>query len=222
MAAHVLPVMSFDALAPHYRWLEFVLAGNKLQRCRTAFLDDIPQAGNILLLGEGNGRFLPACRQRFRDARITCVDASAVMLAQAHQRLMHRAPTHHPVQFVHADVLAWTPPSNAAYDLIVTNFFLDCFRTEQLEQITRIVGCASAKNANWLIADFQVASGSVKQLRSKVILWMMYIFFRAATRLPAGKLIPPDSFLQGAGFTLRQRTQTEWGLLRSDWWQRLG
>ena len=52
MAANDLPIMSFDALAPNYRWLEFVLAGDKLQLCRTAFLDDIPQAGNILLLGD--------------------------------------------------------------------------------------------------------------------------------------------------------------------------
>lgn len=214
--------MSFDALAPHYRWMEFVLAGNKLQRCRTTFLEDLPQAENILLLGEGNGRFLPACCKQFPDARITCVDASAVMIAQARQRLMKRGPAYHHVQFVRTDVLAWTPPSNAAYDLIVTNFFLDCFRSEQLEQIICIVGCASAKNANWLLADFQAASGSVRQLRSKVIIWMMYIFFRAATRLPARKLIPPDSFLQVAGFTLRQRVQTEWGLLRSDWWQRHG
>lgn len=222
MADRVLPVMSFDAVAPHYRWMEFVLAGNKLQRCRTAFLDDIPRAESILLLGEGNGRFLPVCRKQFPDARITCVEASAAMIAQARQRLMNSDPVHHRVQFVHADVLAWTPPSNAAYDLIVTNFFLDCFRSEQLEQIIGIVGCVSAKNANWLLADFQVASGSVGQLRSKVILWMMYMFFRAATRLPARNLIPPDSFLQNAGFTLRQRAQTEWGLLRSDWWQRHG
>ena len=29
---------SFDLLAPHYRWMEFVLAGRKLQECRTVFL----------------------------------------------------------------------------------------------------------------------------------------------------------------------------------------
>src|SRR5439155_22241467 len=38
----VVQVMSFDTLAPHYRWMEFILAGKKLQRCRTAFLDEIP------------------------------------------------------------------------------------------------------------------------------------------------------------------------------------
>ena len=46
--------MSFDLLAPHYRWMEFILAGEKLQRCRTAFLDELPAARNILLVGEEN------------------------------------------------------------------------------------------------------------------------------------------------------------------------
>jgi len=220
MAARVIPVMSFDALAPHYGWMEFVLAGEKLQYCRTAFLDDIPKAGNSLLLGEGNGRFLPACCQQFPDAHITCVEASAAMLVQARRRLARSGFARSRIAFVQADVLAWTPPPKEAYDLIVTNFFLDCFRREQLEQIIRMVGCAAAKNANWLLADFQVASGGVGKLRSKAILWMMYVFFRAVTRLPARQLTPPDSFLHGAGFILRQRTQTEWGLLRSDWWQR--
>jgi len=33
---------NFDFLAAHYRWMEWVLAGRKLQRCREAFLGSIP------------------------------------------------------------------------------------------------------------------------------------------------------------------------------------
>ena len=31
--------MSFDRLAPHYSWMERVLAGRELHKCRTAFLE---------------------------------------------------------------------------------------------------------------------------------------------------------------------------------------
>jgi hypothetical protein len=48
----------------------------------------------------------------------------------------------------------------------------------------------------------------------------MYAFFRFVTRLPARKLTPPDNYLQAAGFRLRSRQQTDWGLLHSDWWER--
>src|ERR1041385_77794 len=61
-------LMSFDALAPHYLWMEWLLAGRKLQRCRTAFLDEARAARDILLLGEGNGRFLQALLQVNRTA----------------------------------------------------------------------------------------------------------------------------------------------------------
>jgi len=214
--------MSFDALAPHYRWMEFVLAGGKLQRCRTAFLEDIPHSDCILLLGEGNGRFLPACREQFPEARITCLDASPAMIAHARRRLARSGHAQAGVEFVHVDALTWTPPCQSAYDLIVTNFFLDCFRAHQLERIISTVGGASAPNSNWLLSDFQVAPGGAGQFRSKVILWTMYRFFRAAAGVPARALTPPDPFLQKAGFALCRRSQSEWGLLRSDWWQRHG
>jgi ubiquinone/menaquinone biosynthesis C-methylase UbiE len=211
--------MSFDLLAPHYRWMEFILAGEKLQRCRTAFLDKIPAARNVLLLGEGHGRCLVECRRRWTHSRITCVDASQRMLAQARRRLTrHRMESGH-VDFVQADVLNWTP-AGKGYDLIVTNFFLDCFRAEQLGPIISQLAGAAAPNANWLLADFQTARAGLKRMRSRLILWTMYSFFRAVTRLPARKLTAPDLFLERAGFSLQRRTETEWGLLHSDWWRR--
>jgi ubiquinone/menaquinone biosynthesis C-methylase UbiE len=208
--------MSFDALAPHYRWMEFVLAGEKLQRCRTTFLNEISAAQNILLLGEGHGRCLVECCKRFPNARITCVDASEEMLVQARRQFKKRKLEAN-VEFIHADILNWKPPAND-FDLIVTNFFLDCFRADQLEQIVLKMAAASTPNTNWLIADFQLASSGLKRLRSQWVIGSMYLFFRTITRLPARKLTSPDLFLERAGFTLHRRKESEWGLLHSDWW----
>src|SRR6202008_2184922 len=77
----------FDLLAPHYRWMEWMLAGPKLQRCRTAFLHAIPSPQSVLLLGEGNGRLLVELLRRYPGAQVTCVDASARMLGCARARL---------------------------------------------------------------------------------------------------------------------------------------
>jgi ubiquinone/menaquinone biosynthesis C-methylase UbiE len=211
--------MSFNILAPHYRWMEFMLAGEKLQRCRTAFLDEIPGTRNILLLGEGHGRCLVECCRRFPNARITCVDASERMLAEARRRLTRRNRGAVRVKFIQADVLNWMS-TDETYDLIVTNFFLDCFRPDQLERIIpRFAACATS-DANWLIADFQAPSAGLQRIGGRLILWTMYAFFRTMTRLPAHKLTAPDSFLKRAGFILHRRTETEWGLLHSDWWMR--
>jgi len=207
--------MSFDVLAPHYRWMEVVLAGEKLQRCRTTFLDRIPIAGNVLILGEGNGRFLVECRRKMPKARIVCVDASARMLGLAQRRLGDNGG---PTEFVRADALAWALPK-VNFDLIVTHFFLDCFRPEQLERLIAKIAGAAAPGATWLLADFQAARTGLARVRSKVILWMMYRFFRVVTRLPARELTSPDAFLERHGFKLAERRMAEWGLIHSDWWQ---
>lgn len=209
--------MSFDILAPHYRWMEVVLAGEKLQRCRTAFLSSIPKAANILILGEGNGRFLKECRCAMPAGRITCVDASQRMLAIAQQRLGNDNGL---TEFVCADALRWTPPKGA-FDLIVTHFFLDCFQPEQLENLIAKIAAAASPNANWLFSDFQAARAGVRRLRSQLILWTMYRFFRVVTRLPASSLTPPDAVLERHGFKLQKRQVSEWGLLHSDWWKRV-
>jgi ubiquinone/menaquinone biosynthesis C-methylase UbiE len=211
--------MSFDTLAPHYRWMESLLAGEKLHRCRTAFLDDLPAAQNILLLGEGHGRSLVECRRRFPNAQITCVDASARMLDQARRNLTRHKLTADRVGFIHVDVLKWSPPV-AGNDLIVTNFFLDCFQSEQVEQIVSRLATAATPEANWLLADFQVPRAGWKRLRSRLIIGSLYTFFRVMTRLSAKQLTPPDPFLERAGFMLHRRIESEWGLLHSDWWRR--
>lgn len=82
--------MSFDAIAPHYRWLEWVTAGPLLQRCRIEFIHEIQNAGNILLLGEGRGRFLLELLRLNHEARITCLDASARMLELTWTHLQKR------------------------------------------------------------------------------------------------------------------------------------
>jgi ubiquinone/menaquinone biosynthesis C-methylase UbiE len=210
--------MSFDNLAPYYRWMEFIFAGGKMHRCRTAFLDQIPQPKNILLLGEGHGRSLVECCRRFADAQITCVDASEQMLVQARRQLTRHNLKTSQVEFIHAGILNWSP-CGKTYDLIVTNFFLDCFTPEQLEQMIPRIAGSSARNANWLIADFQIPSVGWRRIRSRLIIWMLYVFFRLTTQSAAHELTKPDSLLEKAGFTLHRRRESEWGLLHSDWWQ---
>ena len=212
--------MSFDSIAPHYRWMECILAGEKLQRCRTRFLDEIPAPRNILFLGEGHGRCLAECCSRFPDASLTCVDASAKMLQLARRRMARVGLGERKVEFVHADILKWRP-RDQSFDLIVTNFFLDCFRADQLERIVSLVSAVTTIEANWLIADFQTPASGLKRLRAQLIIWTMYVFFRVTTQIPAKRLAVPDTLLECAGFTRHRRIETEWGLLRSDWWRRV-
>jgi ubiquinone/menaquinone biosynthesis C-methylase UbiE len=199
--------------------MELVLAGEKLQRCRTAFLDRIAPPESILICGEGNGRFLLECRRTWQHAKILCTDASGRMLSVAKRRLTRGGLGDEGIQFLRADVLEWSPPKEA-FDLIVTHFFLDCFRAEQLQAVIAKLATAARPKAAWLLADFQAPESGLRRFRARMILRAMYIFFRIATRLPARRLTPPGPFLAGNGFVLRQQRMSEWGLLHSDLWER--
>jgi ubiquinone/menaquinone biosynthesis C-methylase UbiE len=208
----------FDFLAPHYRWMEWVLAGPKLQRCRTAFLPAIPPPRNVLLLGEGNGRFLAELLPLHPGTQFTCVDASAKMLHHARARLQRRGLSFANVRFVHADFLDWPAP-DGQFDLIVTHFFLDCFRADQLDQLLPRITALAAPDARWLLADFRQPDSGWTRWRARLILRSMYLFFQCATRLPAADLEPVDPLLARHGFALRQRRLHDWGLLHTDLWQ---
>ncbi|RYD24223.1 MAG: class I SAM-dependent methyltransferase [Verrucomicrobiaceae bacterium] len=206
--------MSFDTLAPFYRTMEFLSAGGKLQECRTAFLKEIPSPENILIAGEGHGRFLPLCAERFPEARITVIDASSAMLEIARRKVASDK-----IRFLHVDVLKWEGPPGA-FDLVVTHFFLDCFPPEELAVVVARLAESATPDAHWLLADFQVPDGRAASLRSRLILALLYSFFRLVTGLRASALAPPEKHLEEAGFVRHRRITRDWGLLKSEWWRR--
>ena len=207
--------MSFDRIAPHYHRIERFFAGQALQRCRTALLDRIPPPSRVLILGEGDGRFLEAFLHRHPQAAVTCIDASATMLDLARARTAPAAR----VAFVHADILTWKAPT-AAFDLIVTHFVLDCFRPADLASVVARLAAAATPDACWLLADFRVPAAGPRRWLARGLLRFLYAFFRRAAAVPADRLTPPDPFLESAGFVLREQKPQRFGLLHSDLWLR--
>lgn len=211
--------MSFDILAPHYRWMEFVTAGEKLQRCRTAFLQEVVTAKRAVVFGVGRGRFLPEFLRANREAEVLCLDASSRMLELTGRRLNDLGLPVNRVRFERQDILKWSGPRET-YDLVVTHFFLDCFRADQLSRVIAEISLSAKRRAKWLLADFQVPSSAWLGLRARLILKVMYLFFRAAAKLPADHLTSPDHWISKNGFSLVERRTAELGLLHSDLWER--
>jgi SAM-dependent methyltransferase len=209
--------MSFDRLARHYRWMEAVLAGQTLQRARTAWLADVGTPRRALLAGEGNGRFLAAAVQALPTTHFLCVDASVEMLAMARRSVPHRELGR--VEFAHAALPDWAP-ARAAFDLVVTHFFLDCFPAHILGQIIQALANGMAPNALWWIADFSLPERGLARRRAQIIHFLMYAFFRPTTRIPARSLVPPEPELLRQGLVRKADREYEWGLIRSSLWRR--
>jgi SAM-dependent methyltransferase len=159
------------------------------------------------------------------QAEVVSVDSSARMIELSRRRLVRSGLDPGRARFIHADVLApasarWDFGDCGLFDLVVTHFFLDCFRADQLQRLIPIIADQTSTHAGWLLADFRVPARGLAKARATAILWLAYQFFRIATTLPACRLTPPDPFLQAQGFRLRDRRVCEWGLLHSDFWSK--
>jgi len=217
--------MSFDAIAPHYRWLEWVTAGSLLQRCRTAFLHELTDARHVLLLGEGRGRFLVELLRVNPSARFTCLDASARMLDHMRREVRRRRLPDSRLTFLKADVLAdiaGVIGEQGPFDVVASHFFLDCFQPDQLQRVVAEVGKGVSPGGRWVLSDFRVPEAGWRRLRARLILAGLYRFFRIVTHLPARRLTPPDAALREAGFELKQRRLFNSQLLHADLWERSG
>ena len=113
----------------------------------------------------------------------------------------------------------WTP-AFGAFDLVVTHFFLDCFPPDQLADLVRRLADAATAGATWLLADFRLPTGGWQRQRARLIVALLYQFFRLTTHVAASRLTPPDDHLRAAGFALAARRERSFGLVHSDVWRR--
>ena len=212
--------MSFDRVAPQYRSLETIAFGTKLQRARTFFIGEATTAKRVLIVGEGNGRFLLELLRDSEAAQIDCVDSSAVMLDLARQRLAR----HHPdaigrVRFIRSTIQDWSLP-DYRYDLIVTHFVLDCFPPQPLEAVIAKLAHAATPTATWLLADFNYPATTARRLHARLWIAAMYLFFRTFASIEARSLVDPSLLLQSHGFVCRQRKEFCRGMVKTEVWTR--
>ncbi len=211
------PRPRFDWLAPAYVWLERLSYGHRLQRCRTALLGELSNAKSTLILGDGDGRFLEALLQSNPQIEVDSLDVSLGMIDLARRRIEAIPGAVERVRFQMADArTADFPPGN--YDLIVTNFFLDCFPQRELQDLVARLVPSLKPGGRWLVGDFRLPEGRAARRLARIALAGMYLFFRALTRIPASRLVDPDPILQSHGLTRRTTASQMGGFLTSALW----
>jgi SAM-dependent methyltransferase len=212
--------VSFDRIARHYFWLETVVFGAALQRSRVHWIGRISTSKSVLVLGEGDGRFLCELVKALPDADIDCVEASPRMIERARERLRQLpAGSGKNVRFVREDMGSWAPPRS--YDLLVTHFVLDCFPSDEIERIVAKLAHAASPGAFWLLSDFTLPAKGWTRVVARVLLSVMYAFFRITTRIKAKALVDPAPHLEKNGFVCSARCPFYAGIAKSELWRRL-
>ncbi|MEM9479303.1 MAG: class I SAM-dependent methyltransferase [Verrucomicrobiota bacterium] len=194
--------------------------GARLQQARTAWIEDLSEARNVLILGEGDGRFLEKALEIAPEARFTVVDGSHEMLNTARKRIgtaASRVEFHHQTLPGDLSRICETGP----FDAVTTHFFLDCFRDEELKKLVPAVTTLTASEATWLISDFHVPTKrGMKRLFARSVVTTLYFVFRIMSGLRVSKLPDWKTALKAAGWKQEHSHPKEPLLFISDSWQR--
>ena len=202
----------FDGVARVYHALEVAAFGGALQRARTAYLDRLAPCRDVLLLGDGDGRFLRALLDVAPDVCVHSVDASAAMLAVAEHRL--RPGERARVTFEHADARRFDPGART-YDAVVTAFFLDCFSDHDVAHLVARVGPHLRRGGVWVFTDFASPARGVARLYARLVVGALYRFFRWRAGIDARGLPPSEAILERSGLMPVAHHEFRAGLIRA-------
>ncbi|HEX4769717.1 MAG TPA: class I SAM-dependent methyltransferase [Bryobacteraceae bacterium] len=211
--------MQCDRIARPYRWFEYIAFGRALERCRFRYLPAVQHCSNALLLGDGDGRFLCELAAANPAIQLDSVDSSLGMLREARQRAQRRGIANpRRIQLAHSDAFRYSLPPNR-YDLVVANFFFDCFSTISVEELVKRILPACRAKAFWVISEFQQPAAGWRAWHARVWLTTMYCFFGLTTGLATRRLPNYAKVLEGAGLQLLSKTTSRTGLISAELWR---
>ena len=209
--------MNADRIASGYRWLEYAAFGLALEKARFDFLSRAADARRVLILGEGDGRFLARLLECNPHASVAVIESSARMIQLARQRVPPGERSR--VEFHHIDA-ASQPLPEGPFDLAVTHFFLDILTSPEAETVIFKASAVLCPGAVWLLSEFQEPASGMRRLHSRLWLRAMYRFFSLTTGLRAFKLPPYRDALRRYGLGETEHRERRFGLIRSQVWRK--
>ncbi|MGY8693147.1 MAG: class I SAM-dependent methyltransferase [Verrucomicrobiia bacterium] len=181
---------SFDNMAGSYARLESLTFGKSLQHARGHALSafDAKQPQKALLLGDGDGRFACRALQDNPLLQIDSIDISASMIHCAKTRIGTLDPEllrrYNPIN---ANALNYEYPLSK-YDVVVTQFFLDCFRSDQANQLIAKLETTIKLNGEFAYADFSIPKKRTSKFAGRFLVAILYHCFRLTTDIRANRL----------------------------------
>lgn len=193
---------NFDRLAGYYDSLARFVFGQEKVASQTHFLARIPPGASVLILGGGTGWILDELFARTIRCEVWYIDASEKMLEKARGRGRRGA-----VHFIHG---SWEDVPAQKFDVVVTNYFLDLFSDQTLEDIVAVVGSRLDEEGIWLVTDF-----TDDKKWHRVMLRVMYWFFGVVCRIEASALPAWEEAMLRSGFRQAESRRGFRGFMKS-------
>jgi ubiquinone/menaquinone biosynthesis C-methylase UbiE len=153
MAIHQENVRNYDAVAWFYEQSSRLYSTNQIRKSKAAQIQYIRPGDRVLYLGVGAGE--DALMAAARGARVTCIDLSRKMLDRLDRRLRQRG--------LAAELLCQDARQHervGEYDVVATNYFLNCFRAESMKSMLRLAASFCRPGGCFMIADVALPQGT--------------------------------------------------------------
>ncbi len=164
--------------------------GHQLERSRNhgilAFEPNKPQ--RALLLGDGDGRFSELALKQNPQLQIDSIERSFKMREQARLRLRKSNGNivyrHH---YVASDAKSFQFPKSE-YDIVVAQFFLDCFPTKTANAFLSKFARTLKPYGKFVYTDFSIPKRTSARWIGEATVSFLYLFFRLTTDIEATHL----------------------------------
>lgn len=189
----------FDWIAPYYDSIARLVFGSSIRRCQLQYLDRIPMASKVLILGGGTGWILTELLKINPTCKVWYVEASGKMLEKA--MTTTKAPPTAQVFFIHGTEKDLGKIADVRFDAVITNFYFDLFTPTVLKSALDHITHSLNLGAKMLVSEF------VQEKRwQRMLLFVMYRFFKWTCAVEASKLPGWQDQLMKHGFTERDST----------------
>ena len=169
---------------------------------------------NVLMFGDGDGRFAARLLAAEPDVQVTAVDSSIGMLRLLAQRCSRSRDR---LLVRRADAREYVP--ERCPDLVVTHFFLDCLTDDEVKALARRLRPLLAENAVWIVSEFCVPAGWLRWPAWAAIR-SLYFAFRLLTGLRVNRLPNHAGALRDCGFEQIAKRSFIRGVLTTEMWVR--
>ena len=206
--------VDYSIVAKPYALLERCVFGGKLQAARVAHLDKLVNelgselAPRVLVVGDGDGRFLQALLMRVADVQVDYVDCSPGMLKVAKLRVANDSRVHwHCCTFEGFD--------GAGYTAVISHFLLDRYDQVGRDSMIKRFACKIETGGFLLVSDFDPVAEGAKLWMLKL---MQYFFFLSA-RSPIVNVAKGDASFARAGAVILDEKHWDDGWIYSQIWK---
>lgn len=207
----------FDRIAPVYESLGRFFVGRSLFQSQVWEIPRLPENCSVLIVGGGAGGFLSELLASGKARQVCYVDISPKMIELSRTRieklLRDTGDRTCQVEFITGtvdDIPAW-----GDYDVVITNFFLDLFTTEETVRLVAKLDCHLRPGGLWCFSDFCLKDRTSSKVLKELYISSLYASFGMFCGISGRRLPPYEAVFRAADYEARDEASFGRDMIRS-------